>query len=252
MDAREFYDNEALVSARYSTEHFWENRYHNKRRGIVEKLLRNSFDGCKTYLDIGCGTGEYLSFAGRFVNYVCGLDISKNYLWRCKSSEADDLIVGDSQKLPFQKQAFDCVLCSEVIEHVDPQETTIEEALRVSRKSAVISTPNHGIFRVLLAKLGKRKLSSIDAEVAHINILRFQELVSKFVNSEWRLSVAFTVNVFPPFLDLIRFPKAVAPVVGMLEWAMDKLLPSMGSITVIRLDRTPAAESPGSLTKLPS
>ena len=236
MDIRDFYDNEALASARYATAHFWERRYHIKRKAFVQKLLEKSFKSCKTYLDIGCGTGEYLSFARQFADYVCGLDISKNYLHRCKSRKADDLIIGDSNNLPFQNQAFDCVLCSEVIEHIKPHETAIREILRVSKKFAVVSTPNHGLLRMLMAKLGRQKLSSLDAEVGHINILRFQELMPKFKSHGWRVSAAFTVSVFPPFLDVIHFPKAIAPIIDLLERAMDKSLNAMGSVTIIDLE----------------
>jgi ubiquinone/menaquinone biosynthesis C-methylase UbiE len=234
--SRDFYDKEALVTARYSTERFWENRYHNKRRVIVQTILKNSLSGCETFLDIGCGTGEYLSFAQQRVIGVRGLDVSKCYLHRCKLSKANDLILGDCRNLPFKDGAFDSVLCSEVIEHIQPFETAIRELLRISRKTLVVSTLNHGILRMLLARLRKRKLASIDAEVGHINILRFPELLSKFNNHGWKTSVALTVNIFPPFLDTIPFPRAMAPLMDFLEHIMDKLLPSMGSVTVINLE----------------
>lgn len=234
--SRDFYDKEALVTSRYSTMRFWENRYHNKRRGIVQTLLKNSLSGCETFLDVGCGTGEYLSFARQLVIDVHGLDVSKCYLHRCKPIKADGLVLGDCRNLPFKDGAFDSVLCSEVIEHIQPLETAIHEVLRISHKTVVVSTPNHGILRMLLARLRKRKLASIDAEVGHINVLRFPELLPKFNNHGWKTSVALTVNIFPPFLDTIHFPRAMAPLIDFLEHIMNKLLPSMGSVTVIDLE----------------
>ncbi len=236
IDVKDFYENEALHSARYSTKHFWESRYHNKRMALLQILLASSFVKCKTFLDIGCGTGEYLSFGGKLANYVCGLDISKSYLHRCKFSKAGDLIIGDLGNLPFQNQAFDCVLCSEVIEHIKPHEFAIREILRVSRNSVIVSTPNHGVLRILMARLRKQKLASTDAKVGHVNILRFSELLPKFKSRGWRISLAFTKNVFPPFLDEIHFPKAAAPLIDLLECVMNNLLPAMGSITIINLE----------------
>jgi ubiquinone/menaquinone biosynthesis C-methylase UbiE len=237
---RDFYDNEALVAARYSTKRFWESRYHNKRRGIIHKLLRNSLEGCRTFLDVGCGTGEYLPFVRRFVSNVCGFDISKEYLYRCKPAKADELIQGDSRNLPFKDRAFDVVLCSEMIEHVNPQEIAIREIFRVSRKSIVLSTPNHGILRVVTSKVRKEQLAAIDEGVGHVEILRISELKSKLKNHVWKISVSFTTNIFPPFLDTIRLPRTMAPLIDVLERLMDALFPSMGSVTVISLESNAA------------
>ena len=199
-------------------------------------MLFHSFNDCQTFLDIGCGTGEYISFARRFVNYVCGMDISKTYLDRCKSYTINALILADITNLPFLNQSFDCVLCSEVIEHVKPNDIAIREIMRVSRKSVLVSTPNQGIFRILLDRIRKRELLSIDAKVGHINIVRFSEFLAKFKNREWTLSAAFTKNVFPPYLDQMHFPEAVAPIIDLIESIMDKFLPLMGSITIIQFE----------------
>ena len=236
INSKDFYNKEALAAARYSTKNFWEKRYHTKRMKILQRILRNSFNNCKTFLDIGCGTGEYISFADQFVNSVYGLDISKNYLNRCSSSKDNTLVIGDIANLPFQNRAFDCVLCSEVIEHIKPNEIAVSEIFRVSHKRVIMSTPNHGLLRILMARIRKKDLVSIDASVGHVNIVSFLNLLSKFANQDWKVSFAFTKNVFPPFLDVLRFPKAAAPLIDLLEYVTDWCFPSLGSITFIGLE----------------
>jgi SAM-dependent methyltransferase len=238
INLRKFYENEGLTANRYSSGHFWESRYHNKRKTILQKFLKSSLSECKTFLDLGCGSGEYLSFAGEFVNYTHGLDISNHYLRRCKSRKGAALILGEFTKLPFQEQTFDCVLCSEVLEHIECHETAILELLRVSRKSILISTPNQGIFRLLMRAVMETKLAKIDAKVGHVNIVRFSELIARLISKEWQVSVSLTTNVTPPILDLVRFPRIAAPLVEVFEGFLNRLLPTMGSITVILLKRS--------------
>lgn len=235
IDIRDFYDREAMTSARYSTKHFWEQRYHNKRRIILKAFLQNSLRFCNTFVDIGCGTGEYLLLAKQFLNQVCGLDVSKRYLHRCKPAKAQHLIQADSRCLPFQNQVFDFVLCSEVIEHINPNENAIAEVFRLARKFALVSTPNHGLLRILMGKLNRQKVASVDSSVGHINIQTFSELLPKFRNQKWKIADAFTLHIFPPTLDEIRLPTAAAPLVGLLERVLNKILPSMGSVTIIYL-----------------
>jgi hypothetical protein len=99
-----------------------------------------------------------------------------------------------------------------------------------------VSTPAHGALRILIARIRKQKLTSTDAKVGHVNILRFSELLPKFKRRGWRISLAFTKNIFPPLLDEIHFPKATAPLIDLLEFVMNNLAPAIGNITFIKLE----------------
>jgi ubiquinone/menaquinone biosynthesis C-methylase UbiE len=235
-DLRDFYDRETTAIERYSSKDFWASRYHNKRMSILQNIMRHSFEKCNSFLDVGCGTGEYLSFARNLAGCVCGLDLSMRYIERCKSDKANSLILGDFRLLPFRNCAFEYVLCSEVIEHTNDQSEAIHEILRVSSKSVLISTPNHGIFRRFLSRVRPKQLKLIDERVGHVAILKFPDLLNKFNHQDWRVAIAFTAHVFPPALDEIRIPRIVAPLIGLAERLMDKLMPFMGSISIIYLE----------------
>ncbi len=48
-------------------------------------------------------------------------------------------------RLPFDDDSFDCVICSDVLEHVDNLHLIFFELLRVSRKYVIISWPNNWV-----------------------------------------------------------------------------------------------------------
>jgi ubiquinone/menaquinone biosynthesis C-methylase UbiE len=234
----EFYNSEAAQTERYGSTNFWERRYHKTRQEIIQALLRsNAFPACDSFADIGCGTGEYLGFSRRFVHEVDGVDLSSRYLRRCKKWNPDGLVASNVKLLPFRDKAFDCVLCSEVIEHVKELDESVDEVLRIARKFVLISTPNHGILRSILSRFSKKLLDQIDGRVGHVNVMKFPALLGRVTRDSWRFYAAFTALIFPPLLDDIGFPKCAGPVIHALEVGSNRLLPTQGSISFVLVAR---------------
>jgi ubiquinone/menaquinone biosynthesis C-methylase UbiE len=50
---------------------------------VIESILK-SLSHINTFLDVGCGTGEYLFEMSRFCDEPIGLDISSTYLKKIK------------------------------------------------------------------------------------------------------------------------------------------------------------------------
>lgn len=48
----------------------------------------------------------------------------------------------EKQTIPFEDNSFDCVLCLDVLEHVDNTHAVFDELCRVSRRYVIISLPN--------------------------------------------------------------------------------------------------------------
>ncbi len=99
-------------------------------------------------LDIGCGSSRILSYDFHPV----GLDIQINKLRYARKFHRP-LINASIWQLPFRDQVFDCVICSEVIEHIPAGIQPFLEMRRVLKPNGtlVIGTPDyaHATWRMI-------------------------------------------------------------------------------------------------------
>lgn len=109
-------------------------------------------------LDVGCGSGRHVCAASRFRDFVAvGADIRFDDV-----SEARDrlrlveqlgeggggpyaALAADIKSLPFEDDAFDLVICSEVLEHVLDHRAAVSEVVRVLKRGGtlVVSVPRY-------------------------------------------------------------------------------------------------------------
>lgn len=89
----------------------------------------------KKILDVGCDTATLKGLIPA-IDYT-GIDVSG------KPDICLDLEKVD--KLPFPDSSFDCVLCTDVLEHLDNLHLIFLELLRVSRKYIIIAWPNNWV-----------------------------------------------------------------------------------------------------------
>jgi len=132
------------------------NHYHQK---ILEIIKRHSKSKTIKILDVGCATG-YLGAAAKMgKNYVCGIEISEKAAKEAKNV-LDDVIVGNIEELelPYPKEYFDIIICSDVIEHLfDPKRILVK--LRDYLKSGgklLMVVPNVAWYGVRLMLLRGR------------------------------------------------------------------------------------------------
>jgi len=96
-------------------------------------------DGINSILDVGCGDGTFLGSmdSGPF---KAGLDISHTALSFVK---IELKIQASSYAIPFKENAFDCIVSTEVLEHLPPAvyEVTLHEIQRVAKRYILISVP---------------------------------------------------------------------------------------------------------------
>ena len=102
-------------------------------------------------LDIGCGEGRHSLglYVDREVNAI-GIDLSTEDLKIAKSRIKDFTVtdtnksscafgVGDIQSLPFKDNAYDAVICSEVLEHLETLDNAVSEIVRVLKPGGVLA-----------------------------------------------------------------------------------------------------------------
>jgi glycosyltransferase involved in cell wall biosynthesis len=112
-------------------------RYWQRRRYAVITRLA---DGFERVLDVGCGSSRILGSQRSMV----GLDVALGKL-RYSRRYGNPLVHGSIFAIPFEDASFDCVVCSEVIEHIPPDEQAFAELRRVLRPGGrlLLGTPDY-------------------------------------------------------------------------------------------------------------
>lgn len=70
------------------------------------------------------------------------LDSESSYLGIGLGGNCDQAIDLDNGRLPFEGGSFDCVLCLDVLEHLEALHAIFDECCRVAKRHVIISLPN--------------------------------------------------------------------------------------------------------------
>lgn len=147
---KNFYDNRV-----------WGNSEINPgRKGIdllkLERLLEagEPWPG-KRCIEIGCGTGRYLSGLSKLLPqgiFLAGTDISGASLGIAKSmQDGIEYRLMEDFRVPWEERSFDVVCFLDVMEHVEDPAAFLSESIRVLKIGGVLhaSVPMEGDFRCL-------------------------------------------------------------------------------------------------------
>nr|MBP9532880.1 class I SAM-dependent methyltransferase [Syntrophaceae bacterium] len=106
-------------------------------------------------LDAGCGTGRHLRALARLPGLkIHGIDRNPADVAKAVRAlrEMPDALSrevsvtsADITQMPFADETFDCVICSEVLEHIPEHEAALKELVRVlkPRGTLVVSVPRY-------------------------------------------------------------------------------------------------------------
>jgi ubiquinone/menaquinone biosynthesis C-methylase UbiE len=92
---------------------------------------------CDAFLDAGCGDGRHLGALARSAHRprrVVGTDIAARILETARGAAAPlepELVQANLEALPFESDAFDLILCTQVIEHLLDPQAGVRELTRV-------------------------------------------------------------------------------------------------------------------------
>lgn len=115
-------------------EHWW----FQGRRAVIWSLLdRAGIGSGLRILDAGCGTGRNLVEFGR-LGQAQGVDPSPEAVEFCRQRGLQDVRLGALERLPFHPGAFDLLLATDVIEHVQDDVAALGELRRVAAPGACL------------------------------------------------------------------------------------------------------------------
>jgi ubiquinone/menaquinone biosynthesis C-methylase UbiE len=121
-------------------------------------------------LEIGCAEGWMSKLISKKANILFSCDIAMSYLQRAKKRGINANFARiDAHCLPFPENLFDCVVITEVLEHLIAPYRALEEIHRILKPNAIliISVPNNLNFSNLLMSLWNRLPQCPDLPLFH-------------------------------------------------------------------------------------
>jgi SAM-dependent methyltransferase len=205
------YQFRALESRR-AMQRFW----HAGKLTLIDRLVTPHLDAASRLLEIGCGSGNLLLRATARGSYAVALDLSMGSLAFVRSRLQDargsldgprgfGCVQAIGEQLPLADDSFDCVLLSEVVEHLDAPHVSVQEACRVLRRGGrlLLTTPNYRSFWPVMEWIVDRlALAPQMSGEQHISRFSPQSLRRLLVASGLRIEYFGTMYALSPFLAL--------------------------------------------------
>jgi ubiquinone/menaquinone biosynthesis C-methylase UbiE len=117
----------------------YDRRYERSDYSPVLRLLLDFVQGGKSLLEVGCGTGQWLSELAKNGYDIVGLDPARNMLKTAMAKSCQPgLVRGCAETMPFGTEQFDRLFCINSFHHFSQQERFLEEARRVLRRGGGI------------------------------------------------------------------------------------------------------------------
>lgn len=151
---------------------------------VIKEISKIEFD---TILDLGCGTGSVLNLLleQKPDVHAYGVDLSDEMLEiaRQKLGGKVELIQGDSEKLPYEDNSFDVVMCTESFHHYPNPLKALEEVYRVLKSQGKFILCDAWIFTPIRQIMNVFIKFSDDGDV---RIYSESEITKMFVESNFK------------------------------------------------------------------
>ena len=132
---------------------------HESKNPLIAKLVNNfnvdlnrlfQKTKARNVLDVGCGEGYVSSYIKQHNDVdILALDLEKKIIDKAKTlHEGVTFVTGDIYNLKYKDESYDCVIASEILEHLENPNKGIKEVHRVSKKYCLFSVPNEPFWRM--------------------------------------------------------------------------------------------------------
>jgi ubiquinone/menaquinone biosynthesis C-methylase UbiE len=211
------YQYRALHSG-HPMQRFW----HRGKMTMIDQLIRPHLKAGSRVLEIGCGAGNLLLQATVSGSFPVALDLSMQALTFVRSRLEEAISGAEAPKgfactqaigeyLPLKDESFDCVLMSEVIEHLEAPQISLREAARVLRPAGrlLITTPNYRSFWPVM-EWAVDRLNMAPKMAGEQHISRFYPASLKSLLTESGLNIEYAGSIYnlSPFLSLVSPERA--------------------------------------------
>lgn len=133
-----------LVAPHYDQWH-WQEFWLRNERPIIEQILLAN-DAGRRLLDVGCGTGRFLSWCISAGFDAKGIDSSSDMLREAALRiDPERVCLGSAEQLPYDSNVFDVVTVLRTLSHIKDIEKVFRELSRVTTSTgALLITDIHG------------------------------------------------------------------------------------------------------------
>lgn len=165
VDLRDYYENRNAAKAITSD---------NPHSRALVKIIQRALDlrSTDSVLDVGSSDGYILERLMDAVDYRkgVGIDISEHSIELARSIVRNprlSFVQGYADRLPFEDESFDKIVCNEVIEHVPDDKGTLKELSRVCKRGGLIYITAPNSFEDMLP-LFVRHCRKVDLKEGHL------------------------------------------------------------------------------------
>ena len=144
-------------------------------------------DNVYSLLDIGCGEGFILKLIVEQQDKIAlfGCDINELALLHAKTFvPSATFFQNDEYFTKLEDNSFDCIICTEVLEHIKEPEKMLKKIQEISRKYVILSVPHEPFFRLGNLLSGKyiNTLGNHPEHLQHFGISKFRTICNKYFN----------------------------------------------------------------------
>ncbi|MDP3800118.1 MAG: methyltransferase domain-containing protein [bacterium] len=129
------------------------------QQDVLENFLSQvKFQDGSICLDAACGIGNNIETLLKYFQNIIAFDKSAKAVYFAKERQYQyksvviPFVVGSLESMPYADNFFDCIICTEALEHVSDYNVVIKEVFRVAKSGGyvVLSFQNHLNFSALL------------------------------------------------------------------------------------------------------